>query len=160
MNALTRTSLFSFMLIAIGTYLLFPWHVLAAEGKTKPKNAVEYRFDWEDVTLENTNTTPDETRLAITTLLGASNKLLPRNESCDGFWSSDISQPSRVKHLVSSALSAFDTGENRVFGKCENDRCVIEFGHKNDDDVFHARIRFRTHNGKIIISTLDCFSTP
>ena len=159
MKNATRILLCSFT-INMWTHFVFPLQAIAVDRQTNHENTVESKKDWEDVKLENTNTTPDQTRLAITALLGASNDFLPKNESCEGFWTSDISQPSRVKHLVSSVLSAFDSGENRIFGKCEENRCLIEIRHRNGEDVFHARIRFRTHKGRVVNSSLDCFSTP
>ncbi len=154
--------LFSFSAFFAITLIAPQTQTLAATKKIGQKQNIEFNRDWEGVELNSENTDMDDTQNALNILLSASNEPLPNNRSCGSFWVSykELNQIPKIRDMFSVFLSVFYSGENRIYGKCEASRCLIEMGHRNDEDVFHARIRFRTHNGKVVNSSLDCFNTP
>jgi hypothetical protein len=113
----------------------------------------------------NTN---DKTEIALRALFAVSAKIIdPESQRCNlgSVYLREHSDTQGVKvgEAILAELAEMDRGKNKVIGWCKGKRptmCYVGIFHADEDDVSSTELRFQAINGKALIRTLSCVSTP
>ncbi len=104
------------------------------------------------------NDSDDATR-AMRALLALSNEVIPKRSTCYGNYGQRGA--ATVKDVLAAQLGNLSPGKNLIRGECTNGRCSVRITHDGgSEDVASAEFKFAVRNGKAVISTLTCLTTP
>lgn len=101
---------------------------------------------------------PRATQRALNALLAQSNAMIAKSSTCHA----DFGQkgPARVKDLLAMRLAYLHSGENRIQGQCNAQRCSLTISHAAGEDVASATLDFALVRGRANVASLQCVSTP